>query len=101
MFCPTCGTQIPDDSSFCLKCGRSMSVAPNAPTLKEAAGSPRRPLRLGLFGGGAAALVALGFAVYYLNEVKASTGAPVLPTTGSSSAPVQEAPPIKLSPGDI
>ena len=33
MFCPGCGIQLPDEAAFCLKCGRSMSVAPNAPVL--------------------------------------------------------------------
>jgi len=26
MFCPSCGTQIPDESAFCMNCGRSMSL---------------------------------------------------------------------------
>jgi len=24
MFCPNCGTQLPDDSNFCLKCGQAL-----------------------------------------------------------------------------
>jgi S1-C subfamily serine protease len=26
MFCPKCGKELPDDSQFCLKCGRALSV---------------------------------------------------------------------------
>jgi len=28
MFCPKCGTDLPEDSQFCRKCGRSLNVAP-------------------------------------------------------------------------
>jgi S1-C subfamily serine protease len=101
MFCPTCGTQIPDDSSFCLKCGRSMSVAPTVPTVKKGARSAGRLLRLVLGLGGALAAVALGLAVYYLNESKAASGSAVGATTGSKPVSAQEPPPIKLSPGEI
>lgn len=38
MFCPSCGTQIPDDSAFCLKCGRSMTLAPKATAAKSDSG---------------------------------------------------------------
>ncbi len=31
MFCPNCGTEIPDDSSYCKKCGTRL----RAPTTEE------------------------------------------------------------------
>lgn len=38
MYCPKCGTQLPDDATFCMKCGAAVSVAkekqsPTAPIL--------------------------------------------------------------------
>ncbi|MGD0978776.1 MAG: zinc-ribbon domain-containing protein [Candidatus Bathyarchaeia archaeon] len=27
MYCPKCGTQLPDDASFCIKCGTSLTTA--------------------------------------------------------------------------
>ncbi len=102
MFCPACGTQIPDDSSFCLKCGRSMSMAPNIPTVKERAGPSGRPLRLSLVLLGSIAAVALVCVVYYLNEGKAASSTAVIAVAaGSKPTSTQEPPPIKLSPGDI
>jgi hypothetical protein len=102
MFCPTCGTQIPDDSSFCLKCGRAMSIAPSVPAPKVAASSAGRLLRLGLVWGGGAAVVALGFAIYYLNEGRAApSGAVMAATTESKQTPTQEPPQTRLSPGEI
>ena len=84
MFCPTCGTEIPNDSLFCLKCGRSMSVAPNVPTVTKGAGPTGRLLRLGLILFGGVAVVALTCMIYYLNEGKAaSPDAAVLATAGS------------------
>ena len=28
MFCPSCGKEVPDHSSFCLRCGKAISVVP-------------------------------------------------------------------------
>ena len=32
MFCPTCGSQIPDSTKFCPSCGTSVTPGANAPT---------------------------------------------------------------------
>jgi hypothetical protein len=38
MYCLSCGTQLPDDATFCSKCGRKMANAPGS-----SAGSARSP----------------------------------------------------------
>ena len=122
MFCPGCGTQIPDGSSFCLKCGRSMSVAPNvvAPETEHVPASTRRwridgASSLGLF---AVAVIICACAFYYLNQHTAQTSAQANTTspetaqrtpkaeaaataTRPPSAPPPPPAPLKLSPGEI
>ena len=47
MFCPKCGTETPDDSQFCRKCGRSLTVAPTpiaVPPLSPQQVKPKRKL---------------------------------------------------------
>lgn len=49
MFCPNCGSQLPDNARFCLNCGQSLSGAPapgNAYDEEDIAEEelPRRPL---------------------------------------------------------
>jgi peptidyl-prolyl cis-trans isomerase A (cyclophilin A) len=68
MFCPACAKQIPDESKFCLGCGRSMSLAPNAATPNITGGSTkpsfgRRHVVLGCI-----AAVGLACAFYYLKD---------------------------------
>jgi S1-C subfamily serine protease len=104
MFCPSCGTQVPDESSFCLKCGQSMSVAPKDAAAKSrgvASTSSRSwPVQKLLFG--LAALVVLGGGLFlYLNR-KLPTGA-LAPTGGAAGAKPSSTPPapVKVSPGEI
>ncbi len=80
-----------------------MSMAPNVPTPERRDASPTgRLLRLGLILFGSVAVVALACMVYYLKEGKAaSSGAAAVGTAGSTPASTQEAPPLKLSPGEI
>jgi len=40
MFCRKCGTLIPDDSVFCIKCGTPVAVAPSAGGATPAAAAP-------------------------------------------------------------
>lgn len=101
MFCPGCGTQIPDNSSFCMKCGRSMSMAPNVSPPLPTMGRARRLSKSAvlLFGGLAAAGLVCAF---YLKLSKPVSAKPtVAPTVASVAAKNSEPAPIKLSPGDI
>src|SRR5579863_2326865 len=100
MFCPSCGTQVPNESSFCLKCGRSMSVAPNLAMSRKPEVIPDRqrwqPDQRILFA--LALLVALVCVVFYLNR-ELPLGA-AIPNAGGpklSSSPRT----IKISPGEI
>jgi len=47
MFCPKCGTQLPNDAVFCSNCGSSIAaaapVAPQAPTYQAAPVAPQAP----------------------------------------------------------
>ena len=47
MFCPTCGKEIPDASSFCLSCGKSIAVTASAAAPVTA---PVQTKRTGPFG---------------------------------------------------
>ena len=110
MFCPSCGTQIPDDSAFCLKCGRSMSLAPKAviATTPEAASSlaGRRHFPIGrvlIIAAGIALLVGI-FA--YIKDRPLQAGAPKASAAAETAGVVANAkttppPPVKLSPGEI
>src|SRR6266699_6999704 len=113
MFCPSCGTQIPEDSLFCLKCARSMSLAPNA---SIAVGAPvpkaKGVRRVGLIVVGlfvaVLAVVAGIWAAYYRHGRTMDQSAPAtsaLPPQASKTLPVSppkpKAVPIKLSPGEI
>lgn len=45
MFCPYCGTQLPDGSAFCGNCGKPLSQQPagNAAPAAQSAGMPPAP----------------------------------------------------------
>jgi hypothetical protein len=43
LYCPKCGTQLPDDASFCLKCGTRINVASGGSQLNQAASSSSQP----------------------------------------------------------
>jgi hypothetical protein len=43
VFCPKCGTELPDDSQFCRKCGHGLGTVPALP---PAAASAKRKTRL-------------------------------------------------------
>jgi S1-C subfamily serine protease len=70
MFCPSCGTQVPDDVSFCFKCGRPMSIAPNAaaPRSGEVTSTKHRTWSRQHVLSGLAVVAALGCIVLYLNR---------------------------------
>jgi len=106
MFCPGCGTEVPDDSSFCLKCGRSMSVAPNAAAARPVSAEPVAPVRKPRLSSpvvlilSAGAVIALLCITYNFNQGKASLIGHAA-TVPAASKPTPEPPPVKLSPGDI
>jgi hypothetical protein len=111
MFCPSCGTQIPHDSVFCLKCGRSMAVPPNESS--AATPTPGLVRRVSL------AHVVLGFLLAAvlaatLNGLRRSTAATGKTEAGlttqtpadvltKSQVPQPSTPtaPVKLSAGEI
>jgi len=37
LYCPKCGTQLPDDAAFCMKCGTSLGAAPPKQTAASTA----------------------------------------------------------------
>lgn len=57
MFCPKCGSQIPDGAKFCAACGAQLAPSPAAPPAPSEPGSHRR--RPVLIAAGAGALVIL------------------------------------------
>jgi hypothetical protein len=64
IFCPSCGTKIPHDSVFCLKCGRSMAVSPNKPSASMSAPGVARRI----------SLTHIGLASFWLRYLRASHG---------------------------
>lgn len=118
IFCPSCGTKIPHDSVFCLKCGRSMAVSPNKPSASMSAPGVARRISLTHIGLGflLAALLA-GVAWQGVRRLTASmptieigrtTETPAasdstMVQTPQRSAPQRSAPPppAKLPPGEI
>src|SRR5580658_10277761 len=106
MFCPSCGVQVPDESSFCMKCGRSMSMPPNLGGAKAEnativpQGTPRLGSRVVLSACAAVVIVA-GFFILTARMAR-SSGHP-LPTSGSAGATTSVTPPalVKLSTGEI
>lgn len=45
MFCPNCGTQLPDDMKFCTNCGTQVAVAnqPQGQTASQSAAPSSQP----------------------------------------------------------
>lgn len=115
MFCPACGTELPLDSAFCLKCGRSMALPPssagsvpspaNKSETKFAAmpnGRKVRPAHVLIAFLVAAALA--GVAAYSLHRLQAEPIAATRDAALSSHTPAdapKAALPVKLSPGEI
>jgi hypothetical protein len=83
MFCPQCGKQIPDDSQFCSKCGRSIAslMLPAAPR------RPAKPFPVGRWVLLAVLAVAVAWVVGFANF-----------HTTNSSPPVPAAPAIVRAP---
>jgi hypothetical protein len=48
MLCPKCGTESPDDSHFCRKCGNALTVSSTVATTTHAK-APRKGTAIGLF----------------------------------------------------
>lgn len=46
MYCPKCGTELPDDSQFCRKCGHSLSLAPAGGAATAPTPKPRRRIAI-------------------------------------------------------
>ena len=110
MFCPSCGIQVPNESSFCLKCGRSMAIAPNAMASGADTGSAP-PHRRGAVAWAIAA-AAIGIAsvcAYVYAGPRANSGSATSRIASAQSGveiptskPSPTVPtPIRLSPGDI
>jgi len=45
MFCPKCGKEIPEHSTFCLHCGNKIAIAQAAPLPEPEASSPKYSLK--------------------------------------------------------
>ncbi len=129
MFCPSCGLQLPEESLFCLKCGRSMSVAPNAAARVVDVAAGKRP---GLARGILLGLLVIAGVIVAAYQVKvhsartaerpsdkeieqdaatpAAAAAAVAvgtktrlapPIAAPAPSPPTPPPPVKLSPGEI
>jgi hypothetical protein len=117
MFCPSCGTNIPEDYAFCMKCGRSMAIAPKA-AAPEKDDSRRTRARLDTLGRRLLVCLAVACLVsmfFYLKDRSLTAGtdknidgpsdgqqsSTVTSSTPSASTPSPEPTPVKLSPGEI
>ena len=87
MFCNKCGTELPDDSQFCRKCGQSLTVGPTAQGPMGAAPSIPKPphgsLRLLAVIGGALVLFLSG---WFINSQWQKKTTPNQPTQSSATA---------------
>ncbi len=86
MFCTKCGTDLPDDSQFCRKCGQSLAAAPGAGASASTAPAPTVPTPRAkaaaskvVWVGLVLALVIAAF-VYKSNQQQAGTASPPAPT---------------------
>ena len=107
MFCPSCGTQIPDDSAFCLKCGRSMSLAPKAVLAEQPTAIRFRRRSPSPIGRVLIVVVALAVLVgffAYLKDRPLEAGTEKTKAENprqTSPTKTEPPPPLKLSPGEI
>lgn len=111
MFCPACGTQLPDGSAFCLKCGRSMSLAAIASSqpvngAKRTSGVKALAGILGIVGllvvGWVAHFATKGRAEGTVGQTSAHDASSQQVAKKASANPTKQAPaPVKLSPGEI
>jgi S1-C subfamily serine protease len=104
MFCPSCGKEIPEESRFCLGCGKAIHViaapavaSPASTGLPETRRSPRG-VRLALIIFAGLILIA-GVVVYHGATTSRASGA--TPIAATTTKPNQPPAPVKLSPGEI
>src|SRR5258708_11635563 len=93
MFCPSCGKELPDGSSFCLHCGKPTTATAQAPA-KEKTGVPI----LRIIGIGALLLLLVGM---LLSRMSSSTSNQQLLKEVASQQPVLVAMSNKLFTGQI
>lgn len=107
MFCPSCGKEIPEDSRFCLGCGKAIHVVAG-PAPKSPKGlADRQTAFRAAFITFAGLILLGGVAVYYESTTGRASGATPA-TTHDAPADARTAPkpdqppaPVKLSPGEI
>lgn len=97
VYCTKCGTDLPEDSQFCRKCGQpiavptaSMPAAPAAPTTSTATKS-NRPERIPLFLGVLVIVALLGWFVDHQMQQARTTPLPL-----PSQSAVPQTPPLRL-----
>jgi S1-C subfamily serine protease len=83
LFCPKCGTETPDDSQFCRKCGQSLTAFPSA----GRTASKRRLLIAFSVGG----IVLIGLVWFVSDLRRKATSSPQPQPSSSSVTPVNAA----------
>ncbi len=90
MFCHKCGTELPDDSQFCRKCGQSLNVGPTPKSPTQATPAKPRPphayLRFLAVIGGAIVLFLGGWFINGQRQKKVTPSGPKEPTQTSATA---------------
>ena len=101
MFCSKCGTETPDDSQFCRKCGQSLTGGPSTGSTRRTSANENPyafPLVLAVGG-----VIVLLVAVWLVNDLKPKRTAPPGNAASATEPSTSATPgvPLLLSPQDI
>ena len=72
MFCTKCGTELPDDSQFCRKCGQSLAagVTPAGPAATVTLAKPKPPYASPRFLAAVGGVIILLLAIWGINDLR-------------------------------
>jgi len=89
VFCTKCGTELPDDSQFCRKCGQSLTgAASTAQTTRTVVAKPKPYVSLVLIAvGGVILLLVVGWFVNDLRQKKTTSNVPAKSVQSSATPP--------------
>lgn len=98
MFCPKCGTETPDDSQFCRKCGQSLAGAVSTSTGIAVPKPKNRAILVALVSGIIVLFVVAALVINNSQLKKATPGVSTQPTQSISTPVVDTATPVSASP---
>jgi S1-C subfamily serine protease len=98
MFCPKCGTEHPDDSQFCRKCGQSLAGIVSTSTGTVVAKANARAVLVALVGGVIVLILVPVWVINNFQQKKTTANVPVQSVQSNAAPVVDTANPTPASP---